>query len=229
MEEAVRLPGPAGALEGLFDYLPEEVPDAAILVLSPHPRLAGDLRNNVIRVAARDFAGRSLPTLRFNYRGIGKSQGLFADPLDNLRYWSGVPEDAAQEEVVGDASAALDWLRAYAPTVHLFGYSFGAVVALRLAARDSTVRSIVAVAFPAAACSSSPSALLQVTCPLLAVHADADFATRAEDVERALAALPAWQGLRVLEDTDHFFRGREGEVASVAAEFFASASTRSGT
>src|SRR5574337_2096335 len=128
--EQVKFQGPAGMLEGLLDK-PLDAPRAVAVVCHPHPLQQGAMTNKVTYILARAFNDLGALSLRFNFRGVGKSTG---------RYDNGVGE-------TGDALAALDWLSAQHRGLPLWlgGFSFGAYVALR-AQSERPVRRLVTVA-----------------------------------------------------------------------------------
>lgn len=118
-EQRVTLAGPAGALEGL--YMATENARGVALVCHPNPQQGGTMLNKVVSTLQRTARDQGLATLRFNFRGTGKSEGV---------------HDMASGEV-DDAEAALAWLQAQHPgvPVYLFGFSFGGFVAASLSGR----------------------------------------------------------------------------------------------
>ena len=209
-DERVWIPGPGGRIEGAWSYDADGSSSEGVLVLPPHPRLGGDLTNNVVRALASGTANAARSALRFNYRGVGQSEGPFKTPLESFRYWSAVMEGDAYGPVLEDARAALRWLRARSGVVHVVGYSFGAVLALRLAAEER-VRSAAGVGL---AIASYPMDFLpRVWAPVLLIHARDDFAARVEEVRSKASLLGGPWELEVFESTDHFFRGMEVQVA----------------
>ncbi|MGH8370402.1 MAG: alpha/beta hydrolase, partial [Gammaproteobacteria bacterium] len=96
--EHVSFPGPAGALEGLLDK-PAGTPRAVAVICHPHPLFQGSMTNKVAYILARAFNDLGAISLRFNFRGVGKSAGEFD---------AGVGETA-------DVLAATDWLSARHP------------------------------------------------------------------------------------------------------------------
>ena len=117
----VIFPGPDGRLEGR--YHPEDEKDAPIaLILHPHPQFGGTMNNRVVYAMYQSFVKRGFSTLRFNFRGVGRSQGKF---------------DNGQGEL-SDAATALDWMQGHNPnasTCWIAGFSFGAWVAMQLMMR----------------------------------------------------------------------------------------------
>jgi len=113
--EKPELEGPAGRIETLLE-LPETEPEGVALICHPHPQQGGTLHNKVAHTLARAFLKRGMAVLRFNFRGVGKSEGDF--------------DDARGE--VDDALACLEYLQERWPgkPAWLSGFSFGAAVAM---------------------------------------------------------------------------------------------------
>ena len=128
------------ALEGIIaEPSGEEIPEGGgdlpgVVFCSPEPHLGGTMLSPVVEALTREVTPRGFVSFRFNYRGVGESQG----------------ENALGEGQVSDALAAVDMLREW-PGVDgrrlgIVGYSYGASIALRAAARQPEgVRAIVAV------------------------------------------------------------------------------------
>src|SRR5258706_4962234 len=120
MAPAAFMEGPAGRLEALIEE-PTDVPlRYAAVVCHPHPLFGGTLHNKVVHTLARSFRSGGAATLRFNFRGVGASEG---------HHDEGVGEAA-------DTLAAVAWARTRWPAAPLLlaGFSFGAAVAIRAAA-----------------------------------------------------------------------------------------------
>ena len=199
---ALELSGPAGPLEALLQECDTGTPAFAALVCHPHPLYGGTLHNKVVHRVASALHGIGGVTLRFNFRGVGRSAGAFDQGRGELE----------------DARAALDWLRARLPGTSLTvaGFSFGAWVAARLAAAEPAVERLVLVAPPVAGddfavmrTSPVPKLVLQgtadVTCPLATLQPE--FATWAEP-----------RRLRTVEGATHFFDRRLGELERALLE-----------
>ncbi|QQR69287.1 MAG: alpha/beta hydrolase [Alphaproteobacteria bacterium] len=127
--------GPAGRLEGR--YSPGRSPIAPIaLVLHAHPQYGGTMNTKLVYSLFNSFAQRDFATLRFNFRGVGRSQGSY---------------DGGEGEL-SDAAAALDWLQTANPnarSVWVAGFSFGAWIAMQLLMRRPEIDGFVSVAPPA--------------------------------------------------------------------------------
>lgn len=134
--------GPAGRIEGV--YQKGTKPDApTVLILHPNPQLGGTMNNKVVYTLFQAFAKMGFSVLRFNFRGVGKSQGVF---------------DGEPETELSDTLAALDWLKAQDPEAShtwIAGYSYGALVALSILMRRPDIDGFVAVSPPADVCDFS--------------------------------------------------------------------------
>jgi len=190
--ERITIPGPAGAIEALL----EEPADAAAsgrfgVVCHPHPQYGGTLDNKVVHTLARAFQELGLPTIRFNFRGVGGSAGTYAD---------GIGE-------VDDALAVVEWGRARwaGASLWLAGFSFGAAVALRASVRTPTAR-LVTVAPPAGRLALTD--IVAPACPWLLIQGSADELLDAAAVrEWAARQRPAPEYVE-LAGASHFFHGR---------------------
>jgi alpha/beta superfamily hydrolase len=213
--ERVRIPVGDDALAGELAYAPRQPLFAAALV-NPHPHMGGSMANNLIVTLARVLAEAGGATLRFDYRGVGESDGTRLNLHESLaRFWQTgyAPEDLL---MIADARAALDWMRHIvdAPLV-VVGYSFGAYAAVEALDED-----------PAALVLISPTVarhdfagLCDRAAPTLVVFSDNDFATPADVTRRWAARLRQPVMERCFTGAAHFFRGRERAVADACAGF----------
>jgi alpha/beta superfamily hydrolase len=128
----IDLPAPHGRLEGLLWDVPRA--QAAVAICHPHPQLGGSMHAHVPYRLARGLRDTGATTLRFNFRGVGRSTGTFAEGEGELE----------------DVKAALDYLAERAPGVPLWvaGYSFGAWVGLRAGLADARVTALLGVGLP---------------------------------------------------------------------------------
>lgn len=127
--------GPEGRLEGR--YHPADEPNAPIaLILHPHPQFGGTMNNKVVYNLFHVFVRRGFAVLRFNFRGVGKSQGVFDDGLGEL----------------SDAASALDWLQSVNPNAAscwIAGFSFGSWIGMQLLMRRPEIQGFITVSPPA--------------------------------------------------------------------------------
>ncbi|MGA9851509.1 MAG: alpha/beta fold hydrolase [Gammaproteobacteria bacterium] len=200
--ETVSFAGNAGVLEGLLN-VPAMAPRAIAVVCHPHPLQQGAMTNKVTYILARAFNDLGAVSLRFNFRGVGKSTGSF----DN-----GVGETA-------DALVALDWLSAQHPTLPLWlgGFSFGAYVALR-AQSERPVTRLVTVAPAVQRFDAAPIVLPAY--PWLLIQGDADEVLSPRAVFDWVAALPVKPTVAVLKGAGHFFHGRLNELRQTVVTYF---------
>jgi uncharacterized protein len=127
--------GPEGRLEGRYSHSRDSNAPIALL-LHPHPQHGGTMNNKVVYTLYHGFVRQGFSTLRFNFRGVGRSQGTF---------------DRGEGEL-SDAAAALDWLQTYnanASACWIGGFSFGAWIGMQLLMRRPEIDGFIAVAPPA--------------------------------------------------------------------------------
>lgn len=193
------LNGPAGSLDALVEA-PETDTDTVAVVCHPHPQQGGAKTNKVTYTLARAAVQAGCAAVRFDFRGVGASEGAF----DN-----GVGE-------VDDALAVAEWALATSGCVRIVwaGFSFGSAVALRAAMRRTAV-GLVTVALPSR---YFAEALPRPACPWFAVHGDADDVADPAAAASALQALSSSPAVEWVSDAGHFFHGRLGGLrATVAA------------
>ena len=188
--QPLEIAGPAGRLEALLEDPGRETPVAVGVACHPHPLYQGSLRNKVVHTLARAYNDLGLPALRFNFRGVGRSEGRYG----------------ALDGETADAHATVAWARERWPGVPIWmgGFSFGALVAFRVAL-EAPIGRLVTIAPPVQRF-ALPEA--RPRCPWLIVQGSRD-----EIVD--CRAVRAWAGgfapapeLVVLEGAGHFFHGR---------------------
>ncbi|MFZ5469549.1 MAG: alpha/beta hydrolase [Myxococcota bacterium] len=192
------LPAPHGLLEAL--YWKAEDAHAAAVVCHPHPQHGGTMHNHVTYRLAQALREAKVSALRFNFRGVGRSTGVY---------------DHGEGELA-DAGTALDYLAANEPEVPLWaaGFSFGARVALRLAAQDARVEKVLATGL--AVDLYDFEFLTQLHKPKAIVHAEHDEYGGLAKVEALVKRLPGPTKLFVVPDCDHLATGRLDAFLEVA-------------
>ena len=193
------LPGPAGRLEALLEEPEEQEPREAVLVCHPHPQHGGTMHNKVVYRIARGLRKSGCVVLRFNYRGVNLSEGMYD-------HGNGETEDAR---------FALSWLRQMYPDLpySVAGFSFGSRIALRLGCVLPDVRRIIAVGFPTVY--RDRSYLLGCTAPRIFVHSSNDEHGPRPDLEQMVEELAGPKELHFVEAEDHFFKGALDEFERV--------------
>jgi len=183
--------GPAGALEAMLEEPEQAAPRYAALVCHPHPLYGGTMLNKVVHRIARGLRHAGAVVLRFNFRGVGRSQG----------------EHGNLEGEIEDARAALEWLRGRYNSLPyaLAGFSFGSRVILRLGCEAAGAKFLMAAGFPTR---WGPAPHLEACCArkifLQSTHDQ--YGPRAE-LEPMYAGFAEPKEIHWIESADHFFAG----------------------
>jgi hypothetical protein len=183
--------GPAGRLEALLEEPEHEEPRLAAVVCHPHPLYGGTMQNKVVYRLARGLRRSGAVVLRFNFRGVNRSEGEHG-------YLTGEVEDAR---------AALAWLRERYPELPfaLAGFSFGARVVTRLGCETGGARFLLAAGFP----TSMGGAEYLETCESAKIFVQSthdEFGPRAS-LEDLFTRVAGPKRLVWVEAGDHFFAG----------------------
>jgi uncharacterized protein len=206
-EEPVTFKSGDLTLEGMSAYPDAAGPHRAAVVCHPHPLHGGSMYNNVVDATLEAMHARGFATLRFNFRGVGQSEGEF---------------DNGQGEAE-DAAAAIRLLTAQkgvrADGAVLAGYSFGAMTAVRAAASLEEVAAIIAVALPLGMINSST--LGAISKPIVLLAGDQDSYCPADHLRALAERLGPLARLKIIPGADHFFGGREHEITAALDESLA--------
>ena len=188
------LRGPAGRLEALLNTGRDDAAYAA-MVCHPHPLGGGTMHTKAVYHAMKAFSSFGLPVLRFNFRGVGLSEG---------------EHDHGRGEQ-DDVRAALDWLE---HTFHnrpiLFaGFSFGSYVGLRACCGDVRVKGLVGLGLPVRVAEREYryGFLPRCTAPKLFISGDHDEFAPRDELAAVWARAPEPKRLVLIEGADHFFQG----------------------
>lgn len=195
----------APLLEGEL-WLPESTPPVAgVVVAHPHPQRGGSMDNNVVVAVCEGLTRAGIAALRFNFRGVGQSEGT----------------SSAGSEEPGDLLGALAFLAAQAEIdaqqIGLAGYSFGARMCFAVVPRAPQLKALLAIAAPLR--EPLPAAEHPV-CPFLALVGDRDGLV-AQGVERYASYLPHPARLQIVAGPDHFWWGFEPTLIAATETFFA--------
>lgn len=204
---ALEVPGPVGRLEALMHERESGTHALTVLVLHPHPSYGGTMHNKVVHRVASTLHARGAAVLRFNYRGVGKSEGTFDHGRGELE----------------DARAALAFLRDRHPAAPAWvaGFSFGAWIATRLVIAERAIERLIVVAPPVKR--SDFSALETLVVPKLVIQGTADTVCPIDELE---AAFPGWAEPKTLvqvEGATHFFDRRLAALDQALVEGLAAA------
>ena len=198
--------GPEGRIEARYHH--SKTPNAPIaLFLHPHPQHGGTMNNKVIYTLYQNFARRGFSCLRFNFRGVGRSQGTFA----------------RGEGELSDAATALDWMQSFnqnATGCWIAGFSFGAWIAMQLLMRRPEIDGFISIAPPANMYDFS----FLAPCPAsgIMVTGSEDEIVPSDSVAKLVEKLRQQRGIAIdhttIKGANHFFADRLEEMdAAVSA------------
>lgn len=206
--------GDGPLLEGVL-HLPEgSGPFPAAVVCHPHPLAGGTLDNGIVVAVCRALAARGWAALRFNYRGVGHSAGSFDEGRGEMDDVAGAVDFLC---VPPPLYPPLGGMKGGAGRLAVVGYSFGAAVGLRQAARDPRVGWLVGIALVER--HYTDSFLDADPRPKLFVAGEHDPWAPAAALREYVARLSPPKTLHLIPHTDHFFARREAEVATLIADF----------
>lgn len=201
------IPGPAGRIEARYTEGPEENSPIA-LILHPLPKAGGSMQDPVTITLYNLFESRGFSVLRFNFRGVGRSQGQF--------------ESGSAE--LSDAAFVLDYMESLSEAPRycwVAGYSFGAWICLQLLMRRPEIDGFIAVSPPA----NHYDLSFLAPCPAsgLILSGDQDKIAPPQDVERALTKVRVQKGEEITRDTvpgaNHFYQGKLDELTEKCAAY----------
>jgi alpha/beta superfamily hydrolase len=194
---SVEIPGPAGMLEGIINANPGSDPRAIAVLGHPLPTEGGTMHTKGVFHAAKGFARIGCAVLRFNFRGVGRSAGLF----------SGGPGEQ------DDFRAALEFMLARYPGVNrawAAGMSFGAWVAMTAGAKHPRCTALIGIAPAVTHYDFSP--VVRAGKPVFIIHGSLDEVIPLKEVRKLYAQLPEPKELVEIDGADHLFDGRVTEV-----------------
>ena len=199
--------GPAGRLEGR--YQPAKKRNAPIaIVLHPHPEFGGTMNNQIVYQLFYMFTKRGFAALRFNFRGVGRSQGVFDHGSGEL----------------SDAAAALDWVQTVHPDAGgcwVAGFSFGAWIGMQLLMRRPEIEGFISIAPPA----NVHDFTFLAPCPSsgLIVHGDQDKVVPVKDVQTLVDKLKMQKGIKIdqtiIPGANHFFENQVDELIAICGAY----------
>jgi alpha/beta superfamily hydrolase len=199
--------GPDGRLEGRYQPSTRKTAPIA-LVLHPHPRFGGTMNNQIVYRSFYMFQERGFTCLRFNFRGVGRSQGYFDHGIGEL----------------ADAAAALDWIQTLHPDsrgVWIAGFSFGAWIGMQLLMRRPEVEGFISIA-------PQPNLYdfsFLAPCPSsgLIINGDQDKVAPIEAVQGLVDKLKTQRGIVIdhalIRGANHFFEGNVDKLIETCANY----------
>lgn len=189
-KQTLLIPGPVGNLELLISS-PESPSAITCIICHPHPVQGGTMHNKVVYTLASTMEALNIKTVRFNFRGVQNSEGVFDNGMGELQ----------------DLIAVVDWVKSQCPNddIWLAGFSFGAYIAIK-GSQICNAKALVAVAPPV----GHPyfNDLPQMSCPWILIQGEQDEIVDANKVLNwGRVQTPAPQFI-VMPEVGHFFHGQ---------------------
>ena len=196
------------SLEGVLAF-PDDPPRRcpAAVVCHPHPALGGTMDNGVVTAICRALASVGIASLRFNFRGVGSSDGEFTNG------------ELEGEDVIGAMDALKHWPGIDGRRLAVAGYSFGAGIALRSSKKLKAAKCLALVAPPNSSLKAKD--VRSFSKPMLFVTGERDRISHAVELQRSLDELQINARLYTAPGADHSMSGVEVDLASRIAEFVA--------
>ena len=193
-------------LEGIIALPDGDGPFPGVVMCHPHPLHGGNMDNNVVVAVTFGLADAGIASLRFNFRGVGNSQG----------------EHAKGEKEHEETLVAMDFLGALPDVdddrIGLGGYSFSTRVICAHKQLYQKPRAIALVAPSIEAITDSP--LQTEITPKMIITGDRDRLVNADGVDEQLARFDPPADYHVVPGADHFWVGQEGQMAECVVQFF---------
>ncbi len=199
--------GPEGRLEGRYHPGDDELAPIA-LILHAHPKGGGSMNDPVVLSQFDMFRARRFAVLRFNFRGVGRSQGVYDQGVGEL----------------SDAAAALDWVQSFnanAPFCWVSGYSFGAWIGMQLLMRRPEIRGFTSIAPPMNLYDFS----FLAPCPAsgLVISGSNDQVVPPDDIERVASKIRTQKEIiierQIIPGANHFFTDKVEELEDRSAKY----------
>jgi alpha/beta superfamily hydrolase len=199
--------GPSGRLEGRYQHQKSKTAPIA-LILHSHPQFGGTMNSRVVYEMFYCFQRRGCSVMRFNFRGVGRSQGVFDGGIGEL----------------SDAAAALDWMQAMNPGAQgcwIVGFSFGAWIGMQLMMRRPEIQAFISISPPA----NIYDFTFLAPCPAsgLIIHGRNDQVAPEADVQKLVDRLSAQRGIKItqqkVEGANHFFDNHLKELKQHVEEY----------
>ncbi len=195
-------------LEGMLAVPAGAGPFPVVIVCHPHPLYGGSMDNNVVNSLVEAFSQASFISFKFNFRGVGRSQGSFSN---------GIGEQADVSAAIAFVAAAPE---ADSARIGLAGYSAGAGFAFPVGTKDARIKALAAVSPPLSMFNFE--SLKDCLKPKFLILGSRDDFISTSQFREFCQNLPVPKECVSLEGADHFWRGFESELANKVSAFFAS-------
>ena len=201
------IPGPEGRIEAKYNHNKKD-DSPIVLILHPDPSRGGTMETKIVFQLYKTFINKGFSTIRFNFRGVGKSDGMFDDGEGEL----------------SDAASVLDWLQQYntnSQRCWVAGFSFGAWVAMQLLMRRPEINGFVCISPPANLRDFS----FLAPCPSsgIIVHGDKDNIASYDSTRILSEKLQKQKKVEIIfkpiKGADHFYENYKEEFLSVVDNY----------
>jgi len=218
-QEIVRIPRPRGDLAGELAY-PQGAASGMVLLANPHPHMGGRRENYLIACLAQELAQRGWVTLRFDYSGVGASEGPRVEVAESMAAFWGTGHAPEDPRLIQDTVAAVAWMQSqFDLPLAMIGYSFGSYATVCAMPGDLSAMILISPTIN----QHDFSPLIDYTIPKLVIYSDNDFATPVETTRRWIETLPNPTRQLCLLGGEHFYRSRERDVTRACAGFITEA------
>lgn len=189
-EQRFFLQGPAGQLEVLTTWPKDSTQKCVGIICHPHPQQQGTMNNKVVTTIAKAFDRLGLATLRFNFRGVGKSEGQYGKTIGERQ----------------DLLAIMKWVKTVLPDydIWLAGFSFGSYIAASIANQENVLQLLT---IATTVNHYDFASLTNIKCPWLSIVGEQDELVPVEEVKAFAAHPPVPMKLIFLPGVGHFFHG----------------------
>lgn len=173
------------------------------MICHPHPLYGGDMHNNVVNAIEEGFAAKGFTTLRFNFRGVGGSNGVYGNG----------------EGEVEDLLAAVQLLKGSLDpdaVMMLAGYSFGAWICVKAAVKVGTQDGLFLVSYPFSVYESDQ--LRTFSGKIYLIGGESDDISPVAELLKVYKSIPALHKFLKIISTNHFYWGKEQEVTDFIKE-----------
>ncbi len=197
--EKFTIPGPAGSIETISSWPQAPKGKTVVIICHPHPLYSGTMNNKVVTTLYKTFDALGFPTVRFNFRGVGKSEGQYGEMVGETE----------------DLKAVLAWVKEALPdyTVWLAGFSFGGYITANVTNQDHSIAQLVTIA--PAVNHADFYKLTDIECPWLIIQGEEDEVVPFAE-SRAFADNPPVPVTFInMPETSHFFHGKLIELREI--------------
>ena len=181
-------------------------PLPAVVVCHPHPTRGGNMDNNVVLTLAYSLVDQGFATLRFNFRGVGNSQGQHTEG------------ESEYKDVLGALDVMKAWPGVDGRRLGLAGYSFGSSVILGSASLQKRAKALVLVSPSLRALENTP--LKKDNRPSMIITGDRDNLVQSEQLQSCLDSFAHPPACHIVAGADHFWQGYENQLSSPVEQFF---------